>query len=385
MATLERVRAIHRPLAVRTLADLTVREGMSVLVRSTLDLPLDTTSPAAALRLRKLRDTVGELNVRGAKVTVFGECAAGRPERSRLLRGMNAEPAWPAESGGSVEASSFLQTLIDGHDAFVNDSFQWSYLGLPSLLVPGRRLPSCAGRELEHNLGIASELLSDPARTFTAILGGEDPALRLHGLKGMILRADNILVGGAISIPLLQSVGRCPPGNTSAGILDECRAVVGLGDRVQHRLHLPRDLVVRTPNGRLAVAEPGALPDGEVIDIGPRTATDFAEVIRGSSTVLWAGAVGETPQLGSTAGTKAATKKLAEALPGGSAYVVVGGESLTVLLQQMGALTPEVGVVTATDSLLELLKAGDLPALAPLRKNVAGHSLSGSAVSSWER
>jgi phosphoglycerate kinase len=336
---------------------------MSALVHSTLDLPLDATSPAAELRLAKLQATVGHLHERGARVTVFGECAGGRPELSELVRAMHAEPAWPAGPTGSVETPAFLDDLIGRHDVFVNDSFQWSYLGLPSLLAPSSRLPSCAGRELEHNLRIASELLVDPPRPFTAVLGGQDPVLRLHGLKGMILRADNILVGGAMSVPLLKAVGRCPPRDTSPGILDECRAVVGLGDRVQHRLHLPRDLMVRTPDGGQAVIEPSAVTEGEVVDIGPRTTTDFAEVIRGSSTVLWTGTVGEMKGNVSTAGTQ----KLAEALPVGRAYVVVGGDLLTVVLRGLGILTPEVEIVTATNSLLELLKAGDLPALTPLR------------------
>jgi phosphoglycerate kinase len=111
------------------------------------------------------------------------------------------------------------------------------------------------------------------------------------------------------------------------------------------------------------VIEPSAVIEGEVVDIGPRTTTDFAEVIRGSSTVLWTGTVGEMRGNVSTTGTE----KLAEALPVGRAYVVVGGDLLTVRLRGLGVLTPEVEVVTATNSLLELLKASDLPALTPLR------------------
>jgi hypothetical protein len=58
---------------------------------------------------------------------------------------------------------------------------------------------------------------------------------------------------------------------------------------------------------------------------------------------------------------------MARLLPVDSARIVLGGDALTAALRRRATLPSGVDLVTATDPLLELLKTGDLPALAPLR------------------
>lgn len=371
------------PLGVRTLDLMPPAPGRRALVRVALDLPFDGPSPTAALRMELLRATIDDLQHRGAQVTVFGDVAVGTHDHGggprrviRSLRQLGAEVILLPREDRAEPTTKLVDQLVADHDLFVNDCFQWSFLALPSLMAAGSRLPCYAGRSLEHDLRIAERLLVDPGRPFTAVLGGDDVLLRLHGLQGMVLRADHVLVGGAMSIPLLQATSRKPGRSTQAVLLDECRAVVGLGERVQHHIHLPRDLVTRDRSGMVRTLPPGRITDEEILDIGPRTLMEFGEVIEGSSAVLWTGAVGCT-DADSMSG---ATVALGRLLPVGSAMIVLGGDALTTVLGDAGCLPPGIQLVTATDALLELMKSGDLPALGPLRdpRRALAHPPSGS-------
>lgn len=344
-----------------------------MLVRATLDLPMgrDPEAPMPALRLAHLTETVRAIRARGAAVTVCGDThqpgQQPEPEQEKAvyeeLEGLGAHVV-TGGSVGSVEDARLLDELVAGHDLFVNDSFQWSYLPLPSLVVPPTRLPAAAGRGLEHDLRIASALLRAPQRPFAAVLGGANSMLRLHGLQGLVLRADLVLVGGAMSLPMLEAIGKRHPDGTPDWFLSECRAVMGLAERVQHQVHLPMDVVVRRPDGSLDVCDPGRACGAEVVDIGPLTARRFAEVVHGADTVVWTGALGQVEDRSSTEGTLAVAHALRRDK---DRHVVIGGDSLAAFLHAERRLERRMGLISATDSLLELFKNGDLAALPALR------------------
>ena len=362
-----------RPLEVPYLEDLPDLAGRSVLVRATLDLPFaasNAVSPAAALRSRLLARTLGWLSQRAAKVTVYGDWSrpgaridAGHIRRSAAAIRAVASNVVLASSGGSVEEPAFVDSLIASHDAFVNDSFQWSYLPLPSLVIPPTRLPSAAGRSLQHDLEIASDLLHRPDRPFVAVIGGLDPPVRLHGLHALVLRADTLIIGGAMSVPVLQAIGRTA-GVPGDDLVEECRTLMGLAGRVQHRVELPDDLEVRLADGSSQVVAAHGQLDGPVLDIGPATAKRYAEILEGAGTVLWSGALGEAERAPHDRGTLTVADGL---LKHGAGRVVLGGDLLTGLLRRHRRLLPTFDLLSATDAMLELLKAGDLPALAALR------------------
>ena len=178
---------------------------------------------------------------------------------------------------------------------------------------------------------------------------------------------DTVLVGGLLSLPLLQSTGQGTFERVPAAFLDECRAVMGLARRVQHQIDLPLDLVIQRPDGSIDLRAPDQVVDGEVVDIGPLTAQRFSEVIEGAGTVLWSGALGHVEDARFAAGTLSVA---ADLLSDRRRHTVIGGDALVSVLDGNDRLDSAIRIVSATDTLLELLKNGDLPALAALR---AGH------------
>ena len=357
-------------LRVRQLEDLPDPSGKAVLVRATLDLPfgLGEHRPMASLRAELLRETLHWLSGHGARVTVCGDLETTALADVKALvdglePGVKVVGADRPAGDTSVEDPEIVAGLVATHDMFVNDSFQSSHQALPSLMLPATRLPSAAGRSLQHDLGILERLIDTPERPLVAVIGGNQPYLRLHGLRGLVLRADKVLVGGMMAIPFLQAIGKQPAGGAPEDFLAECRRVYGLGRSVQHDVVLPVDLTWMAAGGASEVTPAEVVGAGQVVDVGPVTRRSFAELVEGAGTVLWLGSLGRTEVDPFSEGTRS----VAAALHPEDSLTILGGDALVNLLHDGGDRAEQISVLTATDAALELLKTGDLPALVPLR------------------
>jgi phosphoglycerate kinase len=381
---------------VPVLEDLPDPAGRRVLVRATFDRPLadDPAAPLAQRRARGLASTLKWLHLNGARATVCGHAMegpggdrgtgggqsgsgqSGEREHGATQRHLarireSLEQAWPelAGAGDSVELRSasedpsVVRRLVEGHDLFVNDTLQDSFLPVPSLTFPPAALPSAVGRTLEHDLATLDAFLLDPPRPFVVLLGGERSFDRLHGLQGLMLRADTVLLGGGLALPMLQALGTQPTDHATEAFLWECRSILGLSQRVHHQVSAPVDLVWSDAGGAVAVTSANERAGVVVGDIGPLTRIRFGEVLAGARSVLWAGALGMVEQEPFRAGTVA----IAAGLPRG-ASVVLGGDALVTALAASHLLPRSAEMLSATDAAVELLKNGDLPALAAIRR-----------------
>lgn len=349
-------------------------------MRATLDLPLsaDARDPLGHHRARLLAATVTWLRQHGLSVTITGDVEAsgsgGRDDPlSAVRRTMTAvlgDGMSEVEFIACDEDDRSVEDLVSSHEVFVNDTLQDSVLPLPSLLIPPQRLPSAIGRTLEHDLEVVARLFETPTRPLVAVLGGERSWQRLHGLQGLVLRADTVLLGGALALPMIRAIAHHPdgsPGGTPVETSDEfaweCRQVYGLSRRVHHRIVLPLDVILADPQQGPIPAE--RVPAGaDVTDIGPVTRVRFCEVLDGAESILWTGSLGRVEDARSAEGTRALAERLSHT-PG--RLIVLGGDALVRFLVEHDLLPQGAQVLSSTDGAVELLKNGDLPALAALR------------------
>jgi 3-phosphoglycerate kinase len=364
--------SVDRPFGVPLLDDLPDPDGMNVLVRAALGLALspDPATPLALARAEGLAATVRWLVERGARVTVWGRPAGAPLARVRTV----LEAVEPALAGcravrlrTSAEEEGAVARMVHAHDLFVNDSLQDSRWPTPSVLVPPACLPSAAGRTLGRDLAVLEPFVRAPDRPFVAVLGGERTFQRLLGLAGLVLRADAVLLGGGLALPMLQALGREPRdtghrGDGGAGddFLWECRRVIGLSQRVRHRLVLPDDLVWAA-TGSAAVSASRRAARDRVVDIGPAARLRFAEELMGARCALWAGSVGRVEDERSRAGTRALAAALEDAHS-----VLLGGDALVDFLHREDLAPRGARVLSATDGAIELLKDGELPAISAI-------------------
>jgi phosphoglycerate kinase len=367
---------------VPTLEDLGDLNGRRVLLRADFNVPLDGDRIVDDLRIRAALPTIQWLLGQGAHVTACTHL--GRPKGApdpkysvEPVRKLLAELAPSVElldnlrfnPGETANDPGFVQELIAGQDAYVNDAFGASHRAHASIVGPPQFLPSAAGRLLEREVEVMLPLRTDPKRPFVVILGGSKVSDKLGVIEAMSSVADSMIIGGGMCFTFLKAMGHQIGSSLCEDDMVETCARLLESDIT---LHLPSDLTGLGPGGKIGDPSAGGevrqfgqnLPDGWMgLDIGPETAATFTDVILDARTVLWNGPMGvfEDPRF------EAGTRVVAEALAETKAFTVVGGGDSAAAIKQFGLASEVDHVSTGGGASLELLELGDLPGLEALR------------------
>jgi len=347
---------MRRPRSVR---DAEVA-GRTVLVRSDLNVPLESGEVADDTRIRASLPTLRLLLDEGA--AELRVCShLGRPktdedraqyamapvgrrlsellpdQRIRVLENTRFNP------GETRNDETFARELATGCDLYVNDAFGSAHRAHASTEAVAHLLPAYAGLLLEQELENLGRLLEDIERPFVLISGGAKVDDKLGVLQNLGGRADTVLIGGKMA--------------------EQIRVENPLGFAVE----LPSDVV-----GAAAFEEDAAagvypfdgLPDGWLgLDIGPETRRRFARVIAGAHTIFWNGPMGVFEWARFAEGTKA----VAEAVAGNErAFSVVGGADSVRALSELGLADKISWVSTGGGASLELLEGKELPGVAAI-------------------
>ena len=226
---------------------------------------------------------------------------------------------------------------------------------------------ACAGPLLAAELDALGRALQHPARPLLAIVGGSKVSTKLSVLEQLSGKVDQLIVGGGIANTFLAAAGH-PIGKSlaEADLVDTARALMQ-----KTSIPLPEDVVVsdrfaddaeaRTVN----VADVG--PGDMILDIGPRTAARFAEIIKGAGTILWNGPVGvfEIPQF--AGGTRAVANAVADS----AGFSLAGGGDTLAALEVFGVQERISYVSTGGGAFLEYVEGRALPAVEVLRQRAA--------------
>ena len=375
-------------LPVPRLEDLGPLHGRSVLVRVDFNVPLAGGGSGAVaeiaddLRVRAALPTLRWLQRQGAAVTACTHLGRpqGRPDprysvepvRRRLAElapGVELLENLRFDLGETADDPAFVDRLVEGHQAYVNDAFGASHRAHASIVGPPRRLPSAAGRLLAKEVEVLSGLRDSPRRPFVAVLGGAKVSDKLGVIGALLEMVDALVIGGAMCFTFLAARGH----GVGASLCEDsmvarCQQMLDGGTPI----HLPYDLTALGPGG--VPGDPGAggevrqvgasVPDGWMgVDIGPGSAAAFGDVIHEAGTVLWNGPMGvfEDPRFGG--GTGAVAAAMAET----PAFTVVGGGDSAAAARRFGVDRDMDHVSTGGGASLELIEKGDLPGLAALR------------------
>ncbi len=382
------------------LGDLPDLEGASVLVRVDFNVPLRPVcngEPARVtddFRIRAALPTLGYLLDSGASVTACTHL--GRPEgvvdprweigpvredlarlapKVELLENLRFDP------GETSNDPTFVEKLVNSHDAYVNDAFGVCHRRHASVVGPPAYLPSAAGLLLQREIDALGVLLGSPARPFVAVVGGAKVADKIGVLEALLDRVDALAVGGAMAFTFLAAQGHRTGGApVDEDRIDDCAALLASGTPIL----LPTDIVTLEPGAAFGcdctggtVRTVGAdIPDGwQGLDIGPETAAAYSELVRSAGTVLWNGPMGAFEDGRFSAGTSAVARAIAES----DAFTVVGGGDSAAAVDELGLADRISFISTGGGAALELLEFGDLPGLAALRGAANAPGVPGSA------
>lgn len=373
---------------VPQLEDLLPLDGKRVLVRADFNVPLreepdGTREIVDDLRIRAALPTIQWLQQQGATVTACSHL--GRPKGapdpkysmepvrqrlSELAPGVELLENLRFDPGETANDDAFVQKLIAGQDAYVNDAFGASHRAHASIVGPPKHLPSAAGRLLAKEVEILGGIRDDARRPFIAILGGAKVSDKLGVIEALLPQVDGLIIGGGMCFTFLAAQGN-PIGSSlfEPDMVDTCRALL---EQADGKIHLPSDVTALGPGGEIGNPDAGgevrqlhtSIPDGWMgLDIGPGSAAEFGDLIAEANTIFWNGPMGvfEDPRF------EAGTKTVAHAVAEARAFTVVGGGDSAAAVEQFGLARDIDHISTGGGASLELLEQGDLPGLQALR------------------
>ena len=322
--------------------------------------------PDPAFSLAPVAERLGDLiGTRVAFATdVVGESAraavaALAPGEIVLLENIRFEPG---ETKNDDELAKQLASLCD---IYVNDAFGSAHRAHASTEGITHHVAfSAAGLLLEREVSALGVILSAPARPLVAVLGGSKVTDKIGVIDRFLELADHVLIGGAMCFPFFKVEGH----SVGASLCEEeglepARDALARGGE---KLVLPTDLGIgeRVETGAERRNTDGVeVPESWMgLDIGPRTAERYAELIAGAGTVFWNGPMGvfEIPPF------DAGTRTVAEAVAACAGTTVAGGGDSVAALAKFGLTDRVTHVSTGGGATLELVEGRVLPGVAAL-------------------
>ena len=384
---------------MRTLRDLGDVDGKRVLVRVDFNVPLDHGAVADDMRIRAALPTIEELRRRGARLVLVSHL--GRPKDRepslslvpvaarlgelidapvRVAPGVVGDDVRAAvdeldpgdilllenvryEQGETKNDPDFSRSLASLADVYVDDAFGAAHRAHASTEGVARLVDErAAGLLLEREVDTLMGVLENPARPLVSVLGGAKVSDKIGVIDRFLQIADTILIGGAMCFPFLAAQGHSVGDSLCADEdVELARRILESGSSARAELRLPVDLVIGDRFAEDASARELVgldVPDGWMgLDIGPRTAALYGDVIAGAGTVFWNGPMGAFELKPFAAGTRS----VAEAVAAAPGTTVVGGGDSAAALERFGLADSVTHLSTGGGATLELIEGKALP------------------------
>ena len=267
----------------------------------------------------------------------------------------------------------FARALASYADVYVNDAFGTAHRAHASTAGMIPHVPHAGGgflmvKEVE-SLG---RLLGEVDRPYLAILGGAKVSDKIEVLEALLDRVNVIAIGGAMANTFLKARGF----DLGASLVEEDKLAVArtfLRKAAESgvEVKLPVDLVVAAGLDADA-GEPVALDEVPAermaLDIGPRSAEEFAAEVARARTVFWNGPMGVFEKKPFAAGTLAVARAVAD---NRLAFSVVGGGDSVAAVNQAGIADRVSHVSTGGGASLEFIQGLTRPGIGALEKAAA--------------
>lgn len=278
------------------------------------------------------------------------------------------------EKGEKLAKSNLVSRLAPLFDLYVNDAFAAAHRAQASLVGFPYILPSAAGRLMERELAALKQLLKEPDRPSTYLLGGAKIEDKVPVIENILAtgKADHVLVGGNVGKVFLKAAGKKlskPEEEQLASASDQIQKAKRILATHKARIETPSDFGSEQNGRRVDISTKKLIGAGRLLDIGTETSARFADIIRASKTVVASGPMGVFEQNGFENGTKT----VLEAMARSGAFTVIGGGHLAGYAGILGISDRFSHVSTAGGAMLSLLAGEELPAISALAHAARRH------------
>jgi phosphoglycerate kinase len=264
---------------------------------------------------------------------------------------------------------AFAKQLAAIADVYVNDAFGSAHRAHASTEGIVQFVPdAAAGLLMANEVAYMGKALTNPERPFVAVLGGAKVSDKLEVIQNLLPKVDALVIGGAMAYTFLKAAGvEVGKSLVEADLVDTARDLKAQADGRGLTLALPEDHVVAealsadVPSETLAVGD-AAIGARMGLDIGPKTAARYAEIIRNARTVVWNGPMGvfEIPAFAN------GTNTVAQAVADVDGTTIIGGGDSIAAVHKAGVTDRISHISTGGGASLEFLGGRTLPGVAVL-------------------
>mgnify|MGYP003402448903 FL=1 len=379
--------------------------GKRVLIREDLNVPVKNGEITSDARLRAALPTIKAAVAKGAAVMVFshlGRPVEGEPKPEQSLApvaaylskalGQDVQLLTNYLDGVEVVAGQvvLLENVRFNHgekknneelakkyaalcDVFVMDAFGTAHRAEASTEGVARFAQvAAAGPLLAAELDALGRAMQTPEKPMVAIVAGSKVSTKLDVLNSLSTLCDQLIVGGGIANTFLAAAGF----NVGKSLYEADLIETAKNIAAKVSVPLPTDVVVADASqinfadflGSLAntqaiVKKVEDVADNDMIlDVGPKTAKAFADILKASKTIRWNGPVGvfEVDQFGE--GTKTLSLAIAES----AGFSIAGGGDTLAAIDKY-EVADQIGYIsTGGGAFLEFVEGKTLPAVAVL-------------------
>jgi len=392
----------------RTLDGVEVK-GKRVLVREDFNVPLHDGDVSDDTRLKVALPTIKRLRDGGAKVILLSHFDRPKGKRvpsmslkpvveplAKLIGapvafaedciGETAADAVAAMQDGDVlllqnlrfhageeaDDADFAKALAENGDLYVDDAFSASHRAHASTSALARLLPAYAGEAMRRELSALDAALGSPQRPVLGIVGGSKVSTKLDLLHNLILKLDQLAIGGGMANTFLFAQGwDVGASYCEKDLADTAKGIMAFAEKRGCELLLPVDIVVAEqpqPGQAARVRELGELDaDERILDAGPKTVARLSQAMDEAKTLIWNGPLGvfEVPPFDKA--TNEAAHHAAALAKAGKLIAVAGGGDTVAALNAAKAADDFTFVSTAGGAFLEWMEGKTLPGVEALK------------------
>ena len=281
------------------------------------------------------------------------------------------------EAKKAVKASQkeFTKTLAGYGEYYINDAFGTAHRAHASTALIADYFDAdhkMFGYLMGKEVAAVNKVMNEIQHPFTAIMGGSKVSTKIEIIENLLTKVDNLILCGGMTYTFKKALG----GKIGNSIceddkLDLALDILAKAKEKGVKLVLAEDCVVGNKFANDAdtqVVDPMNIPEGwEGMDIGPKTRELFANVIKGSKTILWNGPCGVFEFDTFAQGSKAIAEAIAAATKDGAFSLIGGGDSVACI-NKFGLADQVSYVSTGGGALLEAIEGKELPGIAAIKK-----------------
>jgi len=271
--------------------------------------------------------------------------------------------------------ADFAKQLADLADVYINDAFGTAHRAHASTCTIADYFDKDHkgfGFLIKKELEAAAKLTNQPARPFTAIVGGAKVSDKILLLEKLVEVVDNIIIGGGMAYTLIKAEG----GQIGNSLCEEDRiqAAKDLLARAAEKgvtISLPKDSVIANDfknDAEIKTVDSNQIPAGWMgLDIGEQATSEFAAIIEESKTIVWNGPMGVFEMDNFANGTLQVANAVVHATQKGAYSLVGGGDSVSAI-NKAGKASAVSFVSTGGGAMLKLLEGSELPGVEAIKK-----------------